>query len=50
MADVYLPEDHSSEDLALAARLALVLARESLVVCWSLDGHYFERTAPDPSA
>jgi hypothetical protein len=45
MADVYLPENHTPDDLALAAQIALALGRESLVVCWSLGGSYFERTA-----
>lgn len=47
MADVYLPENHSDEDLALASKLALALERESLVVCWSLAGGYFLRAASD---
>ena len=49
MADVYLPENHSPEDLDLASRLALAMGRESLVVCWSLAGAgaYFDRALPD---
>ena len=47
MADVYLPENHSSEDLALAASLAVALDREALIVCWSLAGEYFDRAASD---
>ena len=49
MADVYLPETHSPEDLELASRLALILGRETLVVCWSLAGSYFQRAASDPA-
>jgi hypothetical protein len=47
VADVYLPETHSPADLELAAMLALALGRESLVVCWSLAGDYFDRAASD---
>jgi hypothetical protein len=51
MADVYLPESHTPEDLELASRLALVLGREALVVCWSLaDCAYFERAASDTAS
>jgi hypothetical protein len=50
MADVYLPETHTPTDLALASALALALGRETLVVCWSLAGDYFDRTASDTAS
>jgi hypothetical protein len=48
MADLYLPANHSPEDLDMAAQVVLALDRQSLVVCWSLArADYFDRTPPD---
>jgi len=44
MPDVYLPEDHSQAELDVAAKLALTLRCESLIVCWT--GRRDERAAP----
>jgi len=40
-ADVLIPEDHSDEDLELAAIVAVGLRMKTLVVLWSLEGRYF---------
>jgi hypothetical protein len=40
-ADVLIPEDHSEEDLQLAALVAVGLRMKTLLVLWSLEGRYF---------
>ena len=50
MSDVYLPADHSDEDLDMAATVARGMREGALFVTWSLDGRYFEAEPAGPPA